>query len=130
MKTSILAALLLGLVPAALEASDRKAVHGRTGQAEIAAPGPKALGRNFGKARGSRSDEIAIQGERANRPPYALPNECWTDDGGFRWRPCGNAGGGGGGGGGGMERGNRPADDRRSIDFFSVDSPRSTCRHW
>ena len=46
-----------------------------------------------------------------NRPAYAHPDECWTEDSGFRWTPChalgggdgggGGAGGGGGGGGGG-----------------------------
>ena len=38
----------------------------------------------------------------SGRPPYALPGECWSDDGGSRWRPCNATGGGGSGGGGGM----------------------------
>jgi len=30
-----------------------------------------------------------------NRPLYARPNECWSEDGYGRWSPCGSAGGGG-----------------------------------
>jgi len=26
------------------------------------------------------------------RPPYALANECWSDDGGGRWSPCAGRG--------------------------------------
>jgi hypothetical protein len=42
----------------------------------------------------------AEQSQQAMRPAYAPANECWTDDGGARWKPCGMTGGGEGGGGG------------------------------
>jgi hypothetical protein len=97
MKTTIALVVLLGLSPALLEAAERgKAVHRRAGHAEIRSsrPTPPA----------NRSNEAARPSVYPNRPAYAPSNECWNDDGGFRWRPCsgGDGGGGGGGGGGGM----------------------------
>lgn len=92
LKTALAGALLLGA--ATLAASDdRKAVRHPTGHAETRGTRTIPASKNS-----SRSNELATRptpSDVGGRPAYAPPNECWTDDGGFRWRPC-TAGGGGG----------------------------------
>jgi len=91
-KIGIAAAVLLGLASTVLQASERgNAAHRQTAYAESRGARP------INRARTNRSNAIATPGENLNRPAYAPPNECWTDDGGYRWRPCDAASGGGGG---------------------------------
>jgi ribosomal protein L4 len=92
MKAAFAAAVLLGA--ATLAASeDRTAAPHPSGRAEVRGTRTIPASKNS-----SRSNELATRptpSDVGGRPAYAPPNECWTDDGGFRWRPC-TAGGGGG----------------------------------
>jgi curved DNA-binding protein CbpA len=53
------------------------------------------LGRAAGAGAARSKQPSTAPGRFAHqaRPPYAPANECWVDEGGARWRPCGASGG-------------------------------------